>query len=131
MQIETKWHGAQFKRAINTDAKNFLLKVGFQIEKQTKLNMASIYDRPQRGSYKRTGAARASVHTIFLENEIACLIGSDSESLNKARVAAGATGSNVFYFRYLEDGYTSRKGRQIQGHHMLKNALDVVKARYR
>ena len=123
------WHGESFKRHCHGNEKEVLLKIGYEIERQGKLNITeSIYDRPQRGSYKRTGAARASIHTIFEASEMACYIGSDTESLNKARVAASSTGSNIFYFRWLEDGFHTRKGRFISGHHMLKRALDSVKA---
>jgi len=131
MNITGVWHGASFKRHIHSNAESFLRDIGFQIERRTKENMSSIYDRPQRGRYVRTGAARASVHSIFESSEIAIYIGSNQDELNKERIKAGATGAGVFYFIWLEEGFTSRAGRFITGHHMLKNALDTVKAKYR
>lgn len=122
------WNGQSFKNHCHGSAKDIIQRLGYEIEKLAKLNITqSIYDRPQRGSYRRTGAARASIHTEYLESEIACLIGSDTESLNVKRTEAGATGSRVFYFKWLEDGFHTRKGRFIAGHHMLKRALDTVK----
>ncbi len=126
MQVESKWHGADFKKLCHGNAKQIILRLAVTVEKLTKLNMASIYDRPQRGNYKRTGAARASVHWEYKEHEVAVYIGSDIESLNKARRAAGA-GSSIFYFIFLEKGYHTRKGRFIQGHWMLTKALDTLK----
>ncbi|MFA6271347.1 MAG: hypothetical protein WC657_09175 [Candidatus Paceibacterota bacterium] len=131
MNVISTWHGESFKRHVHNNAENFLKDIGFQIERRTKENMASIYDRPQRGRYVRTGAARASVHSIFEASEMAVYIGSNQEELNNERIKAGFTGSGVFYFIWLEEGFTSRAGRFIAGHHMLKNALDVVKAKYR
>lgn len=122
------WHGKSFKHHLRGNAKDVIQRLGSEIEKLAKLNITqSIYDRPQRGRYVRTGAARASIHTEYLASEIACLIGSDTASLAAKRLGAGATGSRVFYFRWLEDGYHARNGRFIPGHHMLKRALDTVK----
>jgi len=126
--VEAKFYGDNFKRHIRGSAKESIQRLGFEVERLAKLNITeSIYNRPQRGRYVRTGAARASIHTIYLESEIACLVGSDSESLNKARLSATKTGGTVFYFGWLEDGFHTRNGRFVPGGHFLKNALDRVK----
>ncbi len=128
MQVESQWHGQSFKHLCHGNAKDIIKRLGFTVEKLAKENITvSIYNRPQRGSYKRTGAARASIHTEFKENEVAAYVGSDTESLNEARLKSGTVGSKVFYFRFLEDGYHTRNGRFIPGHHMLKRALDSLK----
>ncbi len=127
--IESKWHGADFKKLCHGNAKDIIKRLGFTIERLAKENITvSIYNRPQRGSYKRTGAARASIHTEFRENEVAAYIGSDTESLQAARsLLSTSVGSTVFYFKWLEDGFHTRNGRFIAGHHMLKRALDTLK----
>lgn len=128
MQVESKWHGADFKKLCHGNAKQIILRLAFMLERIAKENITvSIYNRPQQGSYKRTGAARASIHTEYKENEVAAYIGSDKESLNEARLKAGAVGSIIFYFGWLEDGYHTRNGRFVPGHHMLKRALDTLK----
>lgn len=127
--MESKWHGQSFKHHLHGNAKDIIQRLGYEIEKLGKENITeSVYNRPQRGRYVRTGAARASIHTEYLEREVACLIGSDTESLDKARIKVTATGSKVFYFKFLEDGFHTRDGRFIQGYHMMKRALDTVKA---
>lgn len=152
MAVEAKYYGDNFKRHIHGSAKDSIKRLGYEVERLAKLNITeSVYNRPQRGRYIRTGAARASIHTIYLESEIACLVGSDEESLRKtamtryseishfkrqgkttqrklSQLASTATGGTVFYFGWLEDGFHTRKGEFIEGHHMLKNALDRVKA---
>jgi hypothetical protein len=122
------WHGANFKALCHGTGKEIILRLAHQIERLGKENITeSVYNRPRRGRYKRTGAARASIHTEYLESEIAALIGSDSESLTEAREKRTKTGSRVFYFKFLEDGFHTRNGRFIAGHHMLKRALDTVR----
>lgn len=126
--VESKWNGYDFKQHCHGNAKQIILKLAYMLERIAKENITeSIYNRPQRGSYKRTGAARASIQTEYNEREVAAYIGSDSKSLNNARLAEGATGSRVFYFKFLEDGFHTRNGRFIPGHHMLKRALDTIK----
>ncbi len=126
--VDTTWHGQSFKHLVHGNAKETIKRLGFTVEKLAKENITvSIYNRPQRGNYKRTGAARASIHTEFRENEVAAYVGSDKESLDNARLVSGTTGSTVFYFKYLEDGFHTRNGRFIAGHHMLLRALDSLK----
>jgi hypothetical protein len=126
--LESKWHGQSFKHLCHGNAKDTLIRLAATVEKLAKQNIQiSIYNRPQLGLYKRTGAAMSSIHWMYYDKDVYALIGSDTKSLNDARIAAGATGSKIFYFKWLEDGFHTRNGRFIPGHHMLKRALDTLK----
>ncbi len=149
--VDTTWHGNDFKRLVHGNAKETIKRLGFTIERMAKENITvSIYNRRQRGNYKRTGAARASIHTEFREHEVAAYVGSDEASLRESAMtrysqvshfkrqgkgtqrmlrslASTSVGSTVFYFKYLEDGFHTRNGRFIAGHHMLLRALDSLK----
>ena len=149
--IESRWEGYNFKKHCHGNAKTIILKLAYMLERIAKENITiSIYNRPQRGTYKRTGAARSSIQTEYNERGVYALIGSDENSLRQAAMtrysqvshfkrqskgtqrqlrslASTATGSTVFYFGWLEDGFHTRKGEFIEGHHMLKRALDTIK----
>ena len=113
------------KQHIISGGEQLGLKMGYAVEAEAKeIITTKIYNRPQRGNYKRTGLARSSIQTELRRDNKSVLIGSDAAAFAKKRseMASVATGSNVFYLPYLEYGT-----RFMPPVGMLRGGLDKVK----
>lgn len=122
--MKTEWHGDRIKNQCNTNIEQVALKVGFAVEAEAKeIITVKVYNRPQRGRYKRTGLARASIQTELKKSQRAVYVGADKASfIKKANEINIDIGSGVFYLPYLEHG--TRFSPPIG---MLRGGLDRVR----
>jgi hypothetical protein len=129
---KTTWHGNEFKAQMNVGSYKIAYQAAGMIERLAKQNMSPLYDSNYRWSRinptlkaeARSGLARASIHLTVKKSEFTIRVGSDAETMKKG--IEGITGSNIFYFPYLEFGTWA-----IPPLGMLRKAFDEVKTRYR
>lgn len=107
---QTKWNGGGVIETIEVNAHKIALSKGYRINELAKMNMDPLYTSNNRWSKihpdlkheGRSGLARASIHVEDKRSEHRVMIGSDSETMKKG--IGSITGSNTYYFGYLEFG---------------------------
>ena len=148
--MNTKINTKPFKIQIDKGAFAVAKRAALMIERQAKINMDPLYTsnyrwskiHPDLLSEKRTGLARASIHTWWEQGQYNIKVGSTSNVMasggggvrgkllsttnDVGKINSGIAGSSVNYFPYLEFGTWA-----IPPLGMLRSAFDEVKRGFR
>jgi len=128
--MQSVWHGEQRKHEIHDKARQKILNIGYQVEKEAKETiMQVVYDTPASPNYRRTMLALNSIQTV--EKTDGVYVGSD---INKFKAIAPTYGVEVggltFYLPYIEFRHTMRDGTYYPARPFLRPALDKVRIKH-
>ena len=143
---KSKVYTEQAKKTIHTEAHKRVLAIGYKVEEKAKENIQRVvYSTPEPDNYRRTGLAKASIHTVDKTNYV--LVGADEDTFRKdamtrisetgggksahlGQLASVATGGNLFYLPYIEKGHIMRNGQFYPARPFLVPALDWARQKW-
>ena len=121
----SKIYTQQAKKTIHEKAHDKLLAIGHEVEERAKqIIQWEVYADPET-TYRRTGLAKASIHTVDKGNYV--LVGANEPSFKEDASKLGVdvqVGGVTFYLPYIEKGHIMRNGEFFPARPFLVPALD-------
>lgn len=128
----SKIYTAQAKKTIHAAAHDRILAIGRKVEERAKENIEmAVYRTPEPDNYRRTGLAKASIHTVDKTDYV--LVGANEQSFKEDASKLGAdvqVGGVTFYLPYIEKGHIMRNGQFYPARPFLVPALDWARQKW-
>jgi hypothetical protein len=127
---KSKVYTQQAKTTIHTEAHKQVLAIGHKVEEKAKENIQSaVYSTPEPDNYRRTGLAKASIHTVDKSDHV--LVGANMDRWEeKAKELDVEIGGLTFYLPYIEKGHIMRNGEFYPARPFLVPALDWARQKW-
>ena len=128
---KSKVYTQQAKTTIHTEAHKRVLTIGNKVEERAKqIIQWEVYADPET-TYRRTGLAKASIHTVDKGNYV--LVGANEPSFKEDASKLGVdvqVGGVTFYLPYIEKGHIMRNGEFFPARPFLVPALDWARQKW-
>ena len=129
---KSKVYTQQAKTTIHGNAHDRILAIGYKVEEKAKENIQSaVYATPEPDDYRRTGLAKASIHTVDKSDHV--LVGANEQSFKEDASKLGVdveVGGVTFYLPYIEKGHIMRNGEFFPARPFLQPALDWARQKW-
>jgi len=129
---KSKVYTAQAKKTIHVNAHKRILAIGNKVEERAKENIERVvYQTPEPDNYRRTGLAKASIHTVDKSDHV--LVGANEPSFKEDASKLGVdvkVGGITFYLPYIEKGHIMRNGEFYPARPFLVPALDWARQKW-
>jgi tyrosine-protein phosphatase YwqE len=128
----SKIYTAQAKKTIHVNAHDRILAIGRKVEERAKENIEiAVYQTPEPDNYRRTGLAKASIHTVDKSDHV--LVGANEQSFKEDAEKLSVdvqVGGVTFYLPYIEKGHIMRNGQFYPARPFLAPALDWARQKW-
>jgi len=128
---KSKVYTQQAKKTIHVNAHDRILAIGNKVEERAKqIIQWEVYADPET-TYRRTGLAKASIHTVDKGNYV--LVGANEPSFKEDASKLGVdvqVGGVTFYLPYIEKGHIMRNGEFFPARPFLVPALDWARQKW-
>ena len=128
---KSKVYTQQAKKTIHVNAHDRILAIGNKVEERAKqIIQWEVYADPET-TYRRTGLAKASIHTVDKGNYV--LVGANEPSFKEDASKLGVdvqVGGVTFYLPYIEKGHIMRNGEFFPARPFLAPALDWARQKW-
>ena len=128
---KSKVYTQQAKKTIHVNAHDRILAIGNKVEERAKqIIQWEVYADPET-TYRRTGLAKASIHTVDKGNYV--LVGANEPSFKEDASKLGVdvqVGGVTFYLPYIEKGHIMRNGEFFPARPFLQPALDWARQKW-
>ena len=128
---KSKVYTQQAKKTIHVNAHDRILAIANKVEERAKqIIQWEVYADPET-TYRRTGLAKASIHTVDKGNYV--LVGANEPSFKEDASKLGVdvqVGGVTFYLPYIEKGHIMRNGEFFPARPFLQPALDWARQKW-
>ena len=128
---KSKVYTQQAKKTIHVNAHDRIIAIGNKVEERAKqIIQWEVYADPET-TYRRTGLAKASIHTVDKGNYV--LVGANEPSFKEDASKLGVdvqVGGVTFYLPYIEKGHIMRNGEFFPARPFLVPALDWARQKW-